>query len=31
MKKANEVLAIKDSATKIYNILRKTVDGDSNE
>lgn len=31
MKKANGGLAIKDSATKIYNILRKTVDGDNNE
>lgn len=30
MKKANSKLAIKNSATKIYEILRKTVDGDKN-
>lgn len=31
MKKANAKLSIKNSATKIYEIIRKTIDGDKNE
>jgi len=31
MKSASAKLAIKDSATKIYQLLQKTIDGDANE